>query len=139
MDVQNIMTKALITARPDQSVREAFQILEDSDIRHLPVVDEDRLVGMVSDRDLREYRLPILQEESDPETAEELLGTLLSSVMNGNVLALDTGESLTAAVDLMIEYGVGALPVIDRHSEELVGIVSYVDILKAIRPSLDVE
>lgn len=139
MDVQDIMTKALITARPDQSVREALQILEDSDIRHLPVVDEERLVGMVSDRDLREYRLPILQEESDPETAEELLGTPLSSVMNGNVLALDTGESLTAAVDLMIEYGVGALPVIDRHSEELVGIVSYVDILKAIRPSLDVE
>ena len=41
------------------------------------------------------------------------------------------------AIDLMLEYGVGALPVVDRHREELVGILSYVDVLRHVRTVLE--
>lgn len=139
MDVQHIMTKSVITAGPDQSVRDALQILEDADIRHLPIVSDGKLVGVVSDRDLREYRAPLFEASTHPRATQRLLSTRLGDVMKPQVLSLDTGESLRAAVDVMIEYRVGALPVIDRETAELVGIVSYVDILEALRPGLDVE
>ena len=139
MDAREIMTKSVVTASATDTVGQALRMLEDQQIRHLPVVDEGRLIGMVSDRDLREYRLPLMEELDDPEHATELLSATLASVMQGSVLALDSGESVAQAIDLMLEYGVGALPVIERHSEELVGIVSYVDILRALRPLADDE
>ena len=139
MEIQNIMTRSVVTAKPETTVRDALQLLEDLEIRHLPVVDDGRLVGMVSDRDLREYRLPVLEELENPDYAESLTRDTLSGLMSGNVIALDTGESLRAAIDALLEYGVGALPVIDRHTEELQGIVSYVDILKALRTGLEDE
>lgn len=137
MDVSDIMTRTLVTASHTDSVRTALRLLEDQEIRHLPVVEDDRLIGMVSDRDLREYRLPLMEEAEEPEYADDLLETPITEVMNSNVITMDTSESLVTAVDLMIEYGVGAVPVVDQHTEELVGIVSYVDLLKAIRPSLE--
>jgi acetoin utilization protein AcuB len=137
MEVQQIMTRSVVTATPQTTVREALTLLEDLEIRHLPIVDDGRLVGMVSDRDLREYRLPLLDELDNPDFTESLQRDTLSSVMSGHVISVDTGESLRSVVDAMIEYAVGALPVVDRHTEELEGIVSYVDILKALRADLD--
>lgn len=134
MDVDSIMTREVISTTPSESIRAALLKIEDQDIRHLPVLDDGRLVGMISDRDLREQRLPLMEEIEDPDYADNLLSAPISSVMSGDVLSVDTGESLRAAVDLMIEYKVGAVPVVDRHTEQLVGIVSYIDVLRALRP-----
>lgn len=134
MDVSEIMTTTVVTATPDETVQSALMKLEDLSIRHLPVVDGSTLVGMISDRDLRDHRMPLMEELDNPERAEALLEMTVSSVMKGDVISLDDGESVQQAIDLMLEYGVGAVPVVDRHSEELVGIVSYVDILRALRP-----
>lgn len=131
------MTDALVTIKPVDTVRSALLRMEDQEIRHLPVVEGKQLIGMVSDRDLREYRLPVMEEIDNPEYADDLLETPVSEVMNANLVTLDPSESIKAAIDLMLEYGVGALPVVERHSEELVGIVSYVDVLKALRGTLD--
>ena len=139
MDARTIMTKSVVTASPSDTVGHALRTLEDQSIRHLPIVDDGRLVGMVSDRDLREYRLPLMDELDDPKHADELLDTPLSSLDLGAVLSLDAGESVTQAIDLMLEYGIGAVPVIEQHSEELIGIVSYVDILRALRPLVEDE
>lgn len=137
MQVGSIAKQAVVSAKPEDTVRDAIVTLEDLDVRHLPIVTaEGELVGMISDRDLREYRLPILEELENPGKADELLETPLSQVMSGNVVSIDSFESLRTAVDLMIEYGVGALPVVDPDGEELVGILSYVDVLRAVRDSL---
>jgi acetoin utilization protein AcuB len=135
MDASTLMTTTLVTATPNDTVRKALRLLEDSEIRHLPIVEGKKLVGLVSDRDLREYRLPLVEEIEDPDYADDLLDTRLSEVMSGDVLCLDAGESLRTGVDLMIEYGIGAIPVV-RDNDELVGILSYVDVLKAVRDTL---
>ena len=127
------MTKDVVTASPNDTARAALLLLEDQHIRHLPIVDDGKLVGMVTDRDLRDYRMPLFEELEDPEHADKLLETPLQVVMQGGVLAVDDSESVRDAIDLMLEYGIGAVPVVDRHSEELIGIVSYVDILRALR------
>lgn len=131
------MTDALVTIKPVDTVRSALLKMEDQEIRHLPVVEGKQLIGVISDRDLREYRLPVMEEIDNPEYADDLLETPVSEVMNANLVTLDPGESLKAAIDLILEYGVGALPVVDRHSDELVGIVSYVDVLKHLRTVLE--
>ena len=136
MDVREIMTRDVVTARPTDTARTALMLLEDQHIRHLPVVDDGKLVGMVTDRDLRDYRLPLFEELEDPGHADKLMETPLQVVMQGAVIAVDDSESVKTAIDLMLEYGIGAVPVIDRHSEELIGIVSYVDILRALRDTV---
>jgi acetoin utilization protein AcuB len=128
-----VMTTALVTAKPQTTVRDAVLLLDDMEIRHLPVVDGGKLVGIISDRDLREYRAPLMGAGDDPDQAAALLATPVTEVMNDQVVSVDTGEDVAAAIDVMLEYGVGAVTVVDRESSELVGIVSYVDILRAIR------
>lgn len=140
MQIADIMTPSPTTAKASDSVRRALALLEDQDIRHLPVIDDDRqLVGLVSDRDLREYRLPVLEELDNPEQADDLMDTPLSELMSGDIISIDSGEDLVAACDLIIEYRIGAIPVLDRTTGELVGIVSYMDILRVARDVLASE
>lgn len=134
MNVRELMTTSLVTAASSDTVGQALRMLEDQEIRHLPIVDDGRLAGMVSDRDLREYRLPLMEELDDPERADALLETTLTEVMKASVVALEAHESLAQAIDLLLEYGVGAVPVVETGSDTLVGIVSYVDVLRALRP-----
>lgn len=136
MQVQALMTTALVTIKPTDTVREALAKMEDQEIRHLPVVEGKRLAGMVSDRDLREYRLPVMEEIENPDYADDLLDTSVADVMNTDLVTLDPAESIKAAIDLMLEYSVGALPVVDRSRDELVGILSYVDVLRHVRTLL---
>jgi acetoin utilization protein AcuB len=136
MDVESIMTRDVVTAAPNETIRSALRKLEDQEIRHLPVVDDGRLVGMLSDRDVREHRLPLMEELDNPDYADSLMEMSVAAVMKGGVISLSTSESVGEAIDLMIEYKVGAVPVVDGHSEELVGIVSYIDVLRALRPGL---
>jgi acetoin utilization protein AcuB len=137
MSVEAIMSRTVLTVGPTTSVREAIRLIEDSEIRHLPVVDGEGgpLLGIVSDRDLREFRVPLMVEierfgDADRDRTDELLNTPISEVMAADVVSVDSSESIESVIEAMIEYKVGAVPVIDRHTEELVGIVSYVDVLR---------
>ena len=136
MLISDIMTAEVITAKPSDSIGDALSLLEDLDIRHLPVVTQGQLVGLVSDRDLREYRLPVMQELEHPDEADTLLATPIAELMNKTIISVYANEKVKVAIDLMLEYQIGAIPVLDRHQEKLVGIISYIDILRAVRHSL---
>jgi acetoin utilization protein AcuB len=127
MNVRAIMTRTVVSAGPTMSVRDAMQLLDDSDIRHLPIVEDARLVGIVSDRDLRAY-----------ERSTELLATPVGEVMRQEPVCMEIGESIAAVIDVMLEYKIGALPVVGEEGE-LVGIVSYIDVLRHIRPLVSLE
>ncbi|NVB41132.1 CBS domain-containing protein [Pseudenhygromyxa sp. WMMC2535] len=143
MSVEAIMTKEVLSVSPETTVREAVRLLEDSDVRHLPVVEGGcELVGIVSDRDLREYRIPVMLEierldEEDRARADRILDTPVSEAMNTDIVAVDSSESIDSVIAAMIEYRVGAVPVVDRDSDELVGIVSYIDVLRYAREILE--
>lgn len=141
MSVEAIMSRTVLSVEPTTTVREAIRLIEDSEIRHLPIVEDGRLLGIVSDRDLREFRIPLMLEierfgESDRDRADELLNTALSEVMAADVVSVDSSETIESAIDAMLEYKVGAVPVVDRYTEEIVGIVSYVDVLRYAREAL---
>jgi acetoin utilization protein AcuB len=132
MLVQDIMTPNPYSVSVTTSVRQVLHALAEADVRHLPVVDEGALVGIVSDRDLR--ALGTLDGElSRPSAVREALAQPASSVMSANVITVNPESDVAEAIDLMIEHRIGALPVVEADSTKLVGIVSYVDALRAAR------
>lgn len=133
MTVGEIMTRSPMTAESTTTVGEALGLLYELDVRHLPVVDEGRLVGMISDRDLRtllgpSFRLGVAKTD----VLERPIGPLMSS----DVRSVDPETELSEAIDIMLDNRVGALAVTSAEDDQLVGIVSYVDILRAAQPLL---
>jgi acetoin utilization protein AcuB len=112
-------------------VEEALAQLAEADIRHLPIVESGALVGILSDRDLREA-VPGGLWSSSP-----VLGEAVSSIMSGNVVSATPETDLGEVVDAMIEHKIGAVPVVEADSAKLIGIVSYVDVLRALREFLE--
>ena len=131
MVVDEIMSPKPVSVEADQSVREALRRLITEDIRHLPVVDQGALVGMVSDRDVRGLASEVL---SGNELSEQLARPV-SEVMSSDVVSVDPETEISEVIDLMIEHKIGAVPVV--ADGQLVGILSYVDVLRAARPALE--
>lgn len=133
MLVRDIMTSNPYSVSVTSSVRQLLHALAEADVRHLPIVDEGALVGIVSDRDLRSLGSLIGDELERPGAAREALAQPASSVMTSGVITVNPESDVAEAIDLMIEHRVGALPVVEADSTKLVGIVSYVDALRAAR------
>jgi acetoin utilization protein AcuB len=134
MIAEEIMTSQVTSVPSDSSVLKAFQILAELNVRHLPVVDDGELVGMLSDRDLRELGVHRLFDPDQGEAAEALQRLAVADVMSADVVTIEPTTTLREIVDCMIDAKVGALPVTDGHTAALLGIVSYVDVLRAVAP-----
>jgi acetoin utilization protein AcuB len=127
MRVRDWMSPDPVTVTRGTDIREARRLLDYYGIRHLPVVDDGRVVGMVSDRDVR--------------IDDELLSRLLSGdsehqerpvavVMSTPVQRIGPGESVEAAARLMLSRRISALPVVDEE-ERLQGLITTTDCLLA--------
>jgi CBS domain-containing protein len=137
MQVSEIMTDEPITATLDTSIREVMELMYSEDIRHLPVVDGDQLVGIISDRDLRSLSVSVSTVLDRPEETAKRLEEPISTVMRGDVISVDSDASLDDLIDIMLETKLGAIPVVDSGTETLVGIASYIDVLEAARAALE--
>ncbi|MFP4599917.1 MAG: HPP family protein [Persicimonas sp.] len=130
MNVEEIMTPSPERILITDTVASAIDKLFEVDVRHLPVVDEnDDLIGMVSDRDLRSFSLPYMTEHEAVTGAEDRTAAPISDVMQGDVISVGTDADLSEVISLMIDHKVGAIPVVDALEGGLVGIVSYIDVL----------
>ncbi len=136
MIVQEVMTREPFAASARASVRQVLRMMTEADVRHLPILDEHRLIGIVSDRDLRAITPGALEALEQPQQAEQLLSQPVAGIMNADVIYVHPESELGEAVDLMIEHRIGALPVVEPDSLKLLGIVSYVDVLRAARNDL---
>lgn len=118
MKVKNWMTKKLITIGPNCSVKEAVHLMYKYSIRHIPVVEPNELLGLVTESNLRQY---FYHSELDSLKVED--------VMILNPITVDPNSSIDSAARLIHEFKIGGLPVLDKRS--LVGIITTTDILSA--------
>jgi acetoin utilization protein AcuB len=134
--VSNYMTPQVIAIPPTMGIREAFFMMKENSIRHLPIVDQDnRLVGIISDRELR--RPNWVDEAQDIAHVYYLDNSMLvSDVMITNVHVLHTYDTLNKAVSLLLDNHIGAAPILDK-TENLVGMLSAIDLLRALKDSID--
>jgi CBS domain-containing protein len=133
MQVVDIMTDNVRYVEVDDPLREAVVAMHDLDVRHVPVLDEGELVGILSDRDLRAYEAR-LSEETERTIAR--MEIPVSEVMNTDMQVVGPESELADVIDLMLEHKIGAVPVVDPSTRELVGIVSYIDVLTELRRSI---
>jgi acetoin utilization protein AcuB len=134
MKVSKYMTQKLIVVAPDTSVKDAFLTMRGRRVRHLPVVDGDKLVGIISDRDLRR---PRWAESMDDWTSYYQLGddVAVKDVMTSRPETVRTYDGILKAVKIFREQRYGALPVLDKK-DDLVGILSAQDLLLALEELL---
>ena len=129
MRVRDIMTISCITAPATMPVLEARQLMLEKRIRHLLVTDGPKLLGIVTDRDIR-LNLPSPATSLSVWEINYLLARMtLSSVMTKNVVTVESGREATEAAQVMLDHKIGALPVVDRGL--LVGIITETDLLRA--------
>lgn len=133
MLIEEWMTKAPRSVRPLDSVAHARALLEEHRINQLPVVTDGHLVGIVTDRDLRDATTVVkaaTAEAGSVEAAETTPDRIsVESVMTTNVLTLKPGDTLERAAELMRRERIGAVPIVEKG--RLCGILTRSDILKA--------
>lgn len=130
MLAEDIMTRDPITARSTDTLLDALRTMATEGIRHLPVMEGRELVGMVSERDLRSTAISLALEGG---RVHERLSTVVSAVMSSDVVTVAPDADLDEIIDLLLEHHIGAVPVVDPADGRLLGIVSYVDVLRGVR------
>lgn len=135
MKVVDIMTENPVSVKPWETIGQAEELMAENRIRQLPVTKDHELVGIVTDRDIRSFLSGCL---STPEESEKARGTQVNDVMTGAPLTLSPEDDLHDAVELLLEEKIGGVPVVDS-AEGLVGIVTYVDILRCFLNRLQEE
>jgi acetoin utilization protein AcuB len=139
MRVQDVMSSNPVTVSPDASVAEVWDLMREHAIRHIPVLDRGALVGMLSDRDLAHFDMARLLNVEGADALRRALATPVAKVMSSDVVDVSPDTELSDVIDLLVENRIGAVPVVRPESQDLVGIVSYIDVLEAVRDLLDVE
>jgi len=132
---KDIMTENPVTATELMSVAEALGLLYELDVRHLPVVLGRELVGIVSDRDLSSFTEA---DEDDVITAvESARAENVGHFMNSIPVKVAPETNIREVIELMLLHRVGAIPVADLDTGDLLGIVSYVDLLRVLQETLE--
>jgi CBS domain-containing protein len=137
MHVQDLMQKDVATLQVADHLDLASDIMELGRIRHMPVLEGDKVVGVVSQRDLfRAGISSVLQFR--PTTEREWLAKIsVREVMVKPVTTVSPGDSLRKAVDLMLRYKIGCLPVVAEA--KLVGLLSESDLLAHLGRLIDLD
>jgi len=128
--VSKYMTTKLITCTPEMSVKSAYLTMISHRVRHIPVVEGDQLVGIISDRDLRR---PSWVDALDDWTQYYQISddTKVADIMTTKPVTVRTYDRIDKAVRIFREERYGAVPVLDKNGD-LVGILSAHDLLGAL-------
>jgi acetoin utilization protein AcuB len=130
MFVADWMTREVVTVGPDDSIAHAMHLMRDKRIKHLPVLQGGRLVGVISDRDIKAF-CPSRATALDVYEINYLLAKATVKEAMGRQLTTTVEDTpVEAAALVMLEENIGCLPVLE--DEALVGIISDRDIFRAL-------
>ncbi|HXZ43378.1 MAG TPA: CBS and ACT domain-containing protein [archaeon] len=127
MQVGRRMRTSLITLPKDATLAQARELLHAHRIRHLPIVEGDRLLGILTDRDIREISPSSAAGISPDRTASFLAQIPVCHAMVTEVRTVSPYTTIEEAARLMIEHKIGCLPV--TEGDRLVGMITETDIL----------
>jgi CBS domain-containing protein len=134
--VEEVMARSPLTIRWDRTMGAAWKLMKDRKIRHLPVLDDKgHLVGIVTDRDLRQVIFdPSIQEQlGNLPRALNIL--TVREVMTWGVITVQPQTEIREAARIMHEQKIGALPVV--RGDKVIGMLTETDVLKVFVKVLD--
>lgn len=142
MQIRDWMRHPVHRVRPLDSIAHARELMERHRVNQLPVVVDDRLVGIVTDRDLRDafpsvFEVSPWRPRRAPHSATDPAAVTVEMVMTANVTTAEPGDSVGDAVRLMRRQRIGALPIVDGG--HVVGILTRSDMLDACAALVQLE
>ncbi|MBH0230172.1 acetoin utilization AcuB family protein [Halobacillus yeomjeoni] len=124
MLVEEIMNREVITLSPDETIETALKLLHKHHIRHIPIVDEEnRVIGIVSDRDVRDASPSIFEKDNEPDELQNPIRSIMTTPVT-TVHPLDFVEELAS---IFYEQEIACVPV--TRNEVLQGIITEKDML----------
>ena len=129
MTVGSVMTKAVFTVRMEDTIGTMKEILRHAPFHHLLVVEDHRLVGILSDRDILKNVSPFLDTLSESMRDLSILNRRVHQFMTHKPITVTKETSAKAAADLLLKHHISCLPVVSS-SGEIEGVVTWRDILK---------
>ena len=127
--VDDLMSNALEVVSPDDHIHEALTKMNQAGYRHLPVVTDEKLVGIITDRDIRlAVNSPFVDAEADLVRESTLDDVRVDYCMTPDPQCVSSNTPLQEVADLLTLNKFGAMPVVDNG--KLVGMISYIDFLK---------
>lgn len=132
MRVEELMIEKVFTVAPNDLIDRVFFLINYEKIRHLPVLEKGKVIGIVSDRDLYKALGPKSNSNimtSTPSSSEQhVIPKKVQNIMRRGVITVTPGDYASHAAGLMADHKIGALPVVDN--DKLVGILTATDILR---------
>ncbi len=135
MEASEIMERKVLSLGSNSSLMDAASVMHEHNIRHLPVVEHNEVIGILSERDLRGFLEELYESTEETADAARRKSMSIAEVMQTKPLSVDPSADIVDVIDLMIENKVGAIVVADELGQ-LRGIISYEDILKIAREKL---
>jgi acetoin utilization protein AcuB len=131
MRVTDLMAGPLITVGHDATVADAWSIMQTRRVHHLPVLDaERRLIGMLTEHDLRLVILERCVREEPGQMASTLAGLRVNEIMTWAVVTVGPDMDVRDAARMMHDRKLGALPVADEG--RVIGVITATDVIRAV-------
>ncbi len=133
MTVQGIMSTRLVTVEMDDKLKAVKEIFDRMKFHHLLVVEEDRLVGVISDRDLLRALSPFIGSTMEADRDVATLNRRVHQIMTRKPITLAPQASVADAVALFLAHDISCIPVVDAACSPI-GILSWRDVLRSSAP-----
>jgi len=131
VQVQNWMSKDVVTVDEQTPIIEVMHLLEEHDIRHIPVTKEGKLVGMITDRDVKEASPSKATSLKAQELYYLLAEMKAKDVMKADPIVISPDQTMEVAAVKMLEHKVTGIPVVTRAGD-LIGIISQGDVFRVL-------
>lgn len=131
MQVSELMATDVVTIGRNDDLRLVDDMMAERHIRHLPVVEDDMLVGVVTQRDVFKARMSSAMGYGEKGQRTFLSSVLVKEIMASPATTIAPDAPVNDAADLIINQGIGCLPVVENG--ELVGIITKTNLLQRLR------
>jgi CBS domain-containing protein len=128
--VKEIMTKDLVFVSPTERLIHARRVMLEAHVGRLPVLDEGKLVGMITSKDLMRAFIDFRKKVPEKYQKSQIKEVLIEDIMSTNPTYVTKDMSITEVSEIMMETGYNGLPVVE--GSDVIGIITQTDILRLI-------
>lgn len=131
MSIDSVMSKRIVTVVFDDTLATVKSIFDEARFHHLLVVEDGKLHGVVSDRDLLRAISPFIGSTVESARDVNTLNKRVHQIMSRKPITLEPEAEIAEAIELLLTHHVSCIPVVDKQSRP-VGILSWRDILRSL-------
>ena len=138
MSIAKIMSTRVVSVHMDDSLQSLRELFADTGFHHLVVVHDNKLQGIISDRDLLKSISPFVDTLSERKLDRATLDRKAHQIMTREVITLNPSDSVYSAIELFNTHKISCIPIIDTNRHP-VGMVSWRDVMKFMQSRVEAK